>query len=78
MGNQARIATGSTAVSTPIHNLPNRLGQGDDVFLSWALLAALATAPGKLPTMECCMVYATKIDSMAPEIQQVSQLRQDG
>jgi aconitate hydratase 2/2-methylisocitrate dehydratase len=36
MGNQARIAAGSTAVSTSTRNFPNRLGQGADVFLSSA------------------------------------------
>ncbi|MCG7972141.1 MAG: aconitase family protein, partial [Candidatus Thiodiazotropha taylori] len=68
MGNQARIAAGSTAVSTSTRNFPNRLGQGSDVFLSSAELAAVAAVMGKLPTVEEYMTYATKIDSMAPEI----------
>ncbi|MEW8627509.1 MAG: bifunctional aconitate hydratase 2/2-methylisocitrate dehydratase [Candidatus Thiodiazotropha sp.] len=68
MGNQARIAAGSTAVSTSTRNFPNRLGQGADVFLSSAELAAVASVMGKLPTVEEYMAYATKIDSMAPEI----------
>ncbi|MES9991902.1 MAG: bifunctional aconitate hydratase 2/2-methylisocitrate dehydratase [Candidatus Thiodiazotropha sp.] len=68
MGNQARIAAGSTAVSTSTRNFPNRLGQGADVFLSSAELAAIAAIMGKLPTVEEYMAYATKIDSMAPEI----------
>ncbi|MET0075634.1 MAG: bifunctional aconitate hydratase 2/2-methylisocitrate dehydratase [Candidatus Thiodiazotropha lotti] len=68
MGNQARIAVGSTAVSTSTRNFPNRLGQGADVFLSSAELAAVAAVMGKLPTVEEYMAYATKIDSMAPEI----------
>ncbi|MCG8017116.1 MAG: bifunctional aconitate hydratase 2/2-methylisocitrate dehydratase [Candidatus Thiodiazotropha sp. 'RUGA'] len=68
MGNQARIAAGSTAVSTSTRNFPNRLGQGSDVFLSSAELAAVAAVMGKLPTVEEYMAYATKIDSMAPEI----------
>ncbi|ODB89174.1 bifunctional aconitate hydratase 2/2-methylisocitrate dehydratase [Candidatus Thiodiazotropha endoloripes] len=68
MGNQARIAAGSTAVSTSTRNFPNRLGQGADVFLSSAELAAVAAVMGKLPTVEEYMAYATKIDSMAPEI----------
>ncbi|MEW8208436.1 MAG: bifunctional aconitate hydratase 2/2-methylisocitrate dehydratase, partial [Candidatus Thiodiazotropha taylori] len=68
MGNQARIAAGSTAVSTSTRNFPNRLGQGSDVFLASAELAAVASVMGKLPTVEEYMAYATKIDSMAPEI----------
>ncbi|MCG7953057.1 MAG: bifunctional aconitate hydratase 2/2-methylisocitrate dehydratase [Candidatus Thiodiazotropha endolucinida] len=68
MGNQARITAGSTAVSTSTRNFPNRLGQGADVFLSSAELAAVAAVMGKLPTVEEYMAYATKIDSMAPEI----------
>jgi aconitate hydratase 2/2-methylisocitrate dehydratase len=68
MGNQARIAADSTAVSTSTRNFPNRLGKGADVFLSSAELAAVAAILGKLPTVEEYMAYAGKIDSMAPEI----------
>lgn len=68
MGNQARIAEGSTAVSTSTRNFPNRLGKGANVFLSSAELAAVAAVLGKLPTVEEYMDYATKIDTMAPEI----------
>jgi aconitate hydratase 2/2-methylisocitrate dehydratase len=68
MGNQARIAANSTAVSTSTRNFPNRLGQGADVFLASAELAAIAAIMGKLPTIEEYMAYAQKIDSMAPEI----------
>ena len=68
MGNQARIAANSTAVSTSTRNFPNRLGQGADVFLSSAELAAVAGVLGKLPTVDEYMQYAGKIDSMAPEV----------
>ena len=70
MGNQARIAANSTAVSTSTRNFPNRLGQGADVFLASAELAAIAAIIGKLPTVEEYMEYARKIDSMASEIYQ--------
>merc|ERR1712203_871553 len=50
MGNQARIAEKSTAVSTSTRNFPNRLGQGANVFLASAELAAIAAILGKLPT----------------------------
>jgi aconitate hydratase 2/2-methylisocitrate dehydratase len=68
MGNQARIAAGSTAVSTSTRNFPNRLGKDADVYLASAELAAVAAILGKLPTVEEYMAYATKIDVMAPEI----------
>merc|ERR1719198_1069945 len=50
MGNQARIAEKSTAVSTSTRNFPNRLGKGADVFLVSAELAAVCAIMGKLPT----------------------------
>ena len=68
MGNQARIQAGSTCVSTSTRNFPNRLGQGSNVFLASAELAAIASVMGRLPTPEEYLEYATKIDSMAPEI----------
>merc|ERR1711988_1395059 len=52
MGNQARIAPKSTAVSTSTRNFPNRLGQGSNVYLASAELAAIAAIMGKLPTKE--------------------------
>ncbi len=68
MGNQARIAANSTAVSTSTRNFPNRLGQGADVYLSSAELAAIAAVLGKLPTVEEYMEYAGKINEMGSEI----------
>ena len=68
MGNQARIAPNSTAVSTSTRNFPNRLGQGADVFLASAELAAIVAVMGKLPTPEEYMQYADTIDSMSAEI----------
>ena len=68
MGNQARIRAGSTCVSTSTRNFPNRLGQGADVFLASAELAAVSSVMGKLPTPEEYLSYATQIDSMAAEV----------
>ncbi len=68
MGNQARIAANSTAVSTSTRNFPNRLGQGADVYLASAELAAVASVMGRLPTVEEYMQYANNIDSMAEDI----------
>ncbi len=68
MGNQARIAAKSTAVSTSTRNFPNRLGDGADVFLASAELASVAAIMGRLPTVEEYMDYAADLDSMASEV----------
>ncbi|WP_196157636.1 bifunctional aconitate hydratase 2/2-methylisocitrate dehydratase [Reinekea sp. G2M2-21] len=68
MGNQARVAAKSTVVSTSTRNFPNRLGDGANVFLASAELAAVSSLLGKLPTPEEYMEYAKKIDSMAADV----------
>ena len=68
MGNQARIAANSTAVSTSTRNFPNRLGQGADVYLASAELASVAAILGKLPTTDEYMEYADTINSMSADI----------
>ncbi|MFK7160889.1 bifunctional aconitate hydratase 2/2-methylisocitrate dehydratase [Marinospirillum sp. MEB164] len=68
MGNQARIAAKSTAVSTSTRNFPNRLGDGADVFLASAELAAVASILGRLPTTAEYMEYAATINTMASDV----------
>jgi len=68
MGNQARIAPRSTAVSTSTRNFPNRLGDGADVFLASAELSAVAAILGRLPTVEEYMQYAADIDTMSSDV----------
>jgi len=68
MGNQARVAPRSTVLSTSTRNFPNRLGEGANVYLTSAELAAVGALLGKLPTPEEYLEYAQKIDSMAEEI----------
>jgi len=68
MGNQARVQTGSTVVSTSTRNFPNRLGDATNVYLASAELAAVAAITGKLPSVEEYMGYAKNIDSMAADI----------
>ena len=68
MGNQARIAANSTAVSTSTRNFPNRLGTGADVYLASAELAAVAAILGKLPTAEEYQQYAEEISANSAEI----------
>ena len=68
MGNQARIAAKSTAISTSTRNFPNRLGDGADVFLASSELAAVASLLGKIPTMDEYMQYMGKLDTMSSKI----------
>lgn len=68
MGNQARVAPNSSVVSTSTRNFPNRLGDGANVFLASAELAAVASILGRLPTVDEYMQYAHNIDSMAADV----------
>jgi aconitate hydratase 2/2-methylisocitrate dehydratase len=68
MGNQARVAANSTVLSTSTRNFPNRLGDGANVYLTSAELAAVGAVLGKLPSPEEYMEYARNLDSMAGEI----------
>ena len=68
MGNQARVADGVTVLSTSTRNFPNRLGNGANVYLTSAELAAVGGILGRLPTPAEYMEYAAKIDSMSDEI----------
>ena len=68
MGNQARVAPRSTVLSTSTRNFPNRLGEGANVYLTSAELAAVGAILGRLPTPEEYMTYAEELDSMAGEI----------
>jgi len=68
MGNQARVAAGSTVISTSTRNFPNRLGDGADVFLASAELSAVAAVQGKLPTVSEYLDIAKDIDTMADEV----------
>ena len=75
MGNQARIAANSTAVSTSTRNFPNRLGQGADVFLASAELAAVASVLGKLPTVAEYMDYALSLIHISEPTRQLMSSR---
>jgi aconitate hydratase 2/2-methylisocitrate dehydratase len=68
MGNQARVAANSTVLSTSTRNFPNRLGDGANVYLTSAELAAVGAIMGKLPTPEEYLEYAKNLDSMADDI----------
>jgi len=68
MGNQARVADNATVVSTSTRNFPNRLGNGADVYLSSAELAAVVASMGKLPTVAEYQEKVAGIEPMADEI----------
>lgn len=68
MGNQARVKPGATVVSTSTRNFPNRLGDGANVYLSSAELAAIAALLGKLPSPVEYLEYAGKLDTMSKDI----------
>jgi len=68
MGNQARVAAKSTVVSTSTRNFPNRLGDGANVYLASAELAAVAAVEGRLPTVDEYQRYMGEFDAMAGEI----------
>ncbi|CAM3650552.1 bifunctional aconitate hydratase 2/2-methylisocitrate dehydratase [Rahnella bruchi] len=67
MGNQARVADGSTVVSTSTRNFPNRLGNGANVYLASAELAAVASLLGRLPTPEEYLGYMAEVDKTAAD-----------
>ncbi|MCK9635006.1 MAG: bifunctional aconitate hydratase 2/2-methylisocitrate dehydratase [Methylobacter tundripaludum] len=67
MGNQARVAENSTVVSTSTRNFPNRLGNGANVYLSSAELAAVCSILGKIPTFDEYMHYASQINETAED-----------
>jgi aconitate hydratase 2/2-methylisocitrate dehydratase len=68
MGNQARVLAGATVLSTSTRNFPNRLGDGANVYLCSAEMAAVGAIVGKIPTTEEYMEYANKIESMSGEV----------
>lgn len=67
MGNQARVAPKSTVVSTSTRNFPNRLGQGANVYLASAELAAVASIEGRLPTVEEYLKYMDQVNATAAD-----------
>ena len=68
MGNQARVEPNSTVVSTSTRNFPNRLGDGADVYLASAELAAISSILGKLPTIDEYQSFMSEINTMSADI----------
>ena len=68
MGNQARVAPGCTVVSTSTRNFPNRLGDGADVYLASAELAAVAAVKGRLPNVAEYLEISKNLDLVSGDI----------
>ncbi|MGX2967257.1 bifunctional aconitate hydratase 2/2-methylisocitrate dehydratase [Ursidibacter sp. B-7004-1] len=61
MGNQARVADGSTVVSTSTRNFPNRMGKGAFVYLASAELSAVCALLGRIPTLDEYLSYVNSL-----------------
>lgn len=69
MGNQARVENNTTVFSTSTRNFNNRLGDGAQVYLGSAELAAVCAQLGKIPTKEIYLALAAnKIDPNKQEL----------
>ncbi|UPM49435.1 MULTISPECIES: bifunctional aconitate hydratase 2/2-methylisocitrate dehydratase [unclassified Synechococcus] len=69
MGNQARVEENTTVFSTSTRNFNNRLGNGAQVYLGSAELAAVCAQLGRIPTKEDYLaIAAAKIDPKGAEL----------
>jgi aconitate hydratase 2/2-methylisocitrate dehydratase len=68
MGNQARVRDGATVMSTSTRNFPNRLGNGANVYLGSAELAAVCSTLGRIPTREEYLEQFAGLETMGDEI----------
>ncbi|MEH2385179.1 MAG: bifunctional aconitate hydratase 2/2-methylisocitrate dehydratase [Nostoc sp.] len=71
MGNQARVADGTTVFSTSTRNFNNRMGKDARVYLGSAELAAVCALLGRLPTVqEYLDIVASRIHPFAQDLYQ--------
>ncbi|MBM5793964.1 MAG: bifunctional aconitate hydratase 2/2-methylisocitrate dehydratase, partial [Cyanobacteria bacterium K_DeepCast_0m_m1_088] len=69
MGNQARVEDNTTVFSTSTRNFNNRLGNGAQVYLGSAELAAVCAQLGRIPSKdEYLAIAAEKIDPFGAEL----------
>ncbi|MCX5956710.1 MAG: bifunctional aconitate hydratase 2/2-methylisocitrate dehydratase [Cyanobacteria bacterium] len=69
MGNQARVEDNTTVFSTSTRNFNNRLGNGAQVYLGSAELAAVCAQLGRIPSKEEYLaIAAAKIDPLADDL----------
>ena len=74
MGNQARAGDGNTVFSTSTRNFDNRLGNGAQVYLGSAELAAVCAVYGRIPTMEEYMAFYGPVSTRSGEFFRYLQL----
>jgi len=70
MGNQARVKDNCTVVSTSTRNFPNRLGDGANVYLSSAEVAAISAKLGYLPSVDEYLLLMKDIEPLEGDIYQ--------
>ncbi|MEB3255264.1 MAG: bifunctional aconitate hydratase 2/2-methylisocitrate dehydratase [Synechococcaceae cyanobacterium] len=69
MGNQARVEDNTTVFSTSTRNFNNRLGNGAQVYLGSAELAAVCAQLGRIPTKEEYLaIAAERIDPFGEQL----------
>ncbi|MFH7029232.1 MAG: bifunctional aconitate hydratase 2/2-methylisocitrate dehydratase [Heteroscytonema crispum UTEX LB 1556] len=69
MGNQARVADGTTVFSTSTRNFNNRMGKDARVYLGSAELAAVCALFGRIPTVQEYMdIVAQRIHPFADDL----------
>ncbi|BAZ04686.1 bifunctional aconitate hydratase 2/2-methylisocitrate dehydratase [Calothrix sp. NIES-3974] len=69
MGNQARVADGTTVFSTSTRNFNNRMGKDARVYLGSAELAAVCALLGRIPTVqEYLQIVGEKIQPFADNL----------
>ena len=69
MGNQARVEDNTTVFSTSTRNFNNRLGNGAQVYLGSAELAAVCAQLGRIPSEDQYLaIAAAKIDPRGAEL----------
>jgi aconitate hydratase 2/2-methylisocitrate dehydratase len=69
MGNQARVEENTTVFSTSTRNFNNRLGNGAQVYLGSAELAAVCAQLGHIPAkQEYLAIAAEKIDPKGADL----------
>ncbi len=69
MGNQARVADGTTVFSTSTRNFNNRMGKDARVYLGSAELAAVCALLGRIPTVqEYLQIVGEKIQPFAENL----------
>ncbi|MFU8884242.1 MAG: bifunctional aconitate hydratase 2/2-methylisocitrate dehydratase [Cyanobacteriota bacterium] len=69
MGNQARVEDNTTVFSTSTRNFNNRLGNGAQVYLGSAELAAVCAQLGRIPSKEAYLaIAAERIDPYGAEL----------